>query len=190
MKRKSCEYSSKVSAFADHELLLTEGSAFENHLKTCSACSAELEQVNYVRDRLRLLKTPDLPSPLPMRGDLGSKPARLTLKELFGRRISIPVPVALLMVAGLLAPALFLALRSQQSPQTSVVRVEVPVERVVVQVETPATPPRVAKKSVSRRRSWLPSDISTVSARLGTDPLKGFRPPDTANIRVVNHPER
>ena len=104
MKRKSCEYSSKVSAFADHELLLTEGSAFENHLKTCSACSAELEQVNYVRDRLRLLKTPDLPSPLPMRVDLGSKPARLTLKEIFGRRISIPVPVALLMVAGYWRP--------------------------------------------------------------------------------------
>ena len=189
MNRDCCEYSSKVSAFADHELLLAEGSAMENHLRSCSACSTELEEVTYVRDRLKLLKTPDLPTPLTMRIDLESGHNKLMLSELFRRRVSLPVPVALLIAILLLLPGLFLALRPQETPQPSVVRVEVPVERVVVQTETPVSPPRVQKKAVGKRRSW-PSDNSSVATRLGNDPLQGFRPPETANIRVVKDSER
>jgi hypothetical protein len=161
----------------------------DNHIRACSACSAELEEVTYVRDQLRLLKPPELPTALQMRVDLECAPAHLTLAELFSRRISLPVPVALLIAALLLLPALFLAVRDRKTPQQSVVRVEVPVERIVVQTVTPATPPRVQKRRVSNRRAW-PPDNSSVATRLGNDPLQGFRPPETANIRVVKDSER
>ena len=188
MKRHRCKYSSKVSAFADHELLLTEGSAMESHLRSCSDCQGELAEVMYVRDRLRLLKTPDLPASK-MRVELASAPAKTLFGGLFNRRITLPVPAALLIAAILLMPTLFLALRPQKTAPPSVVHVEVPVERVVVQTEAQASAPRIQQKRVGKRRSW-PADNPSVATKLGHDPLQGFRPPDTANIRVIKDSER
>jgi anti-sigma factor RsiW len=188
MKRQSCKHSSKVSAFVDHELLLTEGSAMENHLRSCSECQAQLEDVLHVRDRLRLLKTPDLPVPLTMRVELEPVQSKSILSTVFTRRITLPVPVALLLAALLLLPALFLALRPQKNAPASVVRVEVPVERIVVQAETATSASRIQQKRVGKRRPW-PADNSSVATRLGNDPLQGFRPADTANIRVVKDTE-
>ena len=189
MKRHRCKYSSKVSAFADHELLLTEGSAMESHLRSCSDCQGELAEVMYVRDRLRLLKTPEFTAPSKMRVELGPAPAKSVSGGLFNRRITLPVPAALLIAAILLMPTLFLALRPQKITPPSVVHVEVPVERVVVQTEAQASAPRIQQKRVAKRRSW-PTDNSSVATKLGQDPLQGFRPPDTANIRVVKDSER
>jgi len=188
MKRKSCKHSSKVSAFVDHELLLTEGSAMESHLRSCSECQAELEDVLHVRDRLRLLKTP-VPVPLTMRVELEPVQSKSILSTVFTCRITLPVPVALLIAALLLLPALFLALRLKKDVPASVVRVEVPVERIVVQAETATSAPRIQQKRVGKRRPW-PADNSSVATRLGNDPLQGFRPADTANIRVVKDTER
>lgn len=189
MKRHRCKYSSKVSAFADHELLLTEGTAMESHLRSCADCQGELAEVMYVRDRLRLLKTPELPAPSKMRVALASAPAKTSLDALFNRRITLPVPAALLIAAILLMPTLFLALRPQKTAPPSVVHVEVPVERVVVQTEAQASTPRIQQKRVGKCRSW-PADNPSVATKLGHDPLQGFRPPDTANIRVIKDSER
>jgi len=88
MKRHRCKYSSKVSAFADHELLLTEGSAMESHLRFCSDCQGELAEVTYVRDRLKLLKAPELPALSKMRVELAPVPAKTLLGGFFNRRIT------------------------------------------------------------------------------------------------------
>jgi anti-sigma factor RsiW len=189
MKRHRCKYSNKVSAFADHELLLSEGSAMESHLRSCSDCQAELAEVIYVRDRLRLLKTPELPPPSKMRVELAPTSAKTFFGGLFNRRITLPVPAALLIAAILLMPALFLALRPQKITQPPVVNVEVPVERIVVQTEAQAAAPRIQQRRVGKRRSW-PVDNPSVATKLGHDPLQGFRPPETANIRVVKDSDR
>jgi anti-sigma factor RsiW len=182
-KTIACRYVSRICAYADHELATSERLEVEAHLPLCATCRTELEQLHFAKGVMQHLQPPDGVVQLASMSRFQSrKTAGSILKTIYRSKISLPVPAVVALAAFLLVPML-LVLRSQIAEPAVVretVRVEVPVERLVTQpvyVQVPVAPSR-GFSSVRGRRE-------RVARKKSRDALEGFRPAETANLRIV-----
>jgi anti-sigma factor RsiW len=182
-----CKHVTKVSVYIDHEMSLPEREVFEQHLKNCSICQAECEEIRFAKNMMQRLQLQGGPVQVGVTSRIQSltstKPG---FRGLLHRTVSLPVPVAAVLAVLLLLPTLFVWKSSKQLPAVTkeTVEVQVPVERLVTQtvyVQSPAPKnPRGVKRQIVRRPNGAkPSRPPTI------DSLDGFRPADTANLRVI-----
>jgi anti-sigma factor RsiW len=128
----TCEsYEEQISALIDHELRDDEATALFLHLGACPSCRRSLQSVLGLRSDLREEISPLAPVELDERI---LKQARLARRVSADRkavrvhfwtgRISMPVPVAALLLVFLIAGSLMMSLKSTQSPLPVEGRVE------------------------------------------------------------------
>jgi anti-sigma factor RsiW len=182
-KPGACKYAASVCAYLDNELEVSERRALEEHLSGCLPCQAEIEQLQFAKDAIEQLQPPVgavqfVPQFVPISRFQPSTRKSSILQTIFAKRISLPVPVAVAFAAALLLPTVLV--RTSQNPTPAVVKetvtVEVPVKHVVKETV-------YIKAPVVRSRRLSAAQIA--SRKRSKDALDGFRPAETANLRVV-----
>lgn len=200
-----------LSASLDSELRSADALALKVHLRSCDHCQSEYEQLRLAKRALLHFEIPKV-NHRNFRVDEWSLTERVRTPPLLGRlgsrKISMPAPVA----AGLLivfCSAMFLVARStvsQTTPpsgQATITRtIEVPIERVVTR--TVYVELRGYARERGRRGSTKTATTEQSASNgmmrvarhennggwLASQTLKGFRPVDTANLRIVSEPEQ
>jgi hypothetical protein len=201
-------YSRLLSAYLDDELDAQTADNIARHLRACSCCRADFEQLRLANKALLEFEIPPMRPPL-IGGPVFCLPVLKkdsSFKRLCSKKIAVPLPLAAGLSIALLVGALFTTGRDQQTSVQSISPVpasasamikvvEVPVDRVVnrtVYVRKPAF-----RRVQDGRKRITPPDLKGNIAQSDTpvtgwsdSTLKDFRPAASANLRVVKEQDK